>query len=283
MIDIMQDALLDTLIDCAKLIPFLFLTYLLMEIIEHKTSEKARLFISRAGYAGPVAGGILGVIPQCGFSAAAASMYAGKIITLGTLLSVFLSTSDEMLPMLISEQVPIKTILSIIGTKALIGIVAGFAVDFLFKGREHMKEPGAIHSMCEHEHCKCEKGIFRSALMHTLTILAFIALVSLILNLIIMSVGEENIAAAVVDQPILGPILAGIIGLLPNCAASVALTELYLKGILSVGTMIAGLLVGAGVGILVLAKLNHSWKNTAKVITLLYCIGVVSGIILNFI
>lgn len=277
----MTEVLLDTLIDCLKLIPFLFLTYLLMEFIEHKTNTKIKLAVQRAGYAGPAVGGLLGIVPQCGFSAAAASLYSGKLITLGTLLAVFLSTSDEMLPMLISEQLDIRLILSIVGTKACIGIVAGFLIDIIFRSREHMKEPNAIHSMCEHDHCNCDQGILKSAILHTIKILFFIALISLALNIIIFYVGEDTLAALVQNQPVLGPVIAGLIGLIPNCAASVVITQLYLEGILDAGSMMAGLLVGAGVGVLVLLRVNKHWKDNIRIITLLYGIGVISGILIE--
>ena len=279
----MSEVLLDTLIDLLKLIPFLFLTYLLMEVMEHMTSDHVKLAVRRAGYAGPAVGGLLGAFPQCGFSAAAASLYSGKLITMGTLLAVFLSTSDEMLPIFLSERVNIWLILKVIGLKVLIGIVAGFLVDVLFRSREHMKEPGAIHSMCEQEHCRCEKSIWKSAMLHTVKVLIAIAVVSFALNCLIFWMGEDTLAGFVQNQPVLGPILAGIVGLLPNCAASVVITQLYLEGILSVGAMMSGLLVGAGVGIIILIRMNKNWKDNLRIIGLLYGIGVVSGIMIEFI
>lgn len=279
----MKEVIIDTLLDSVKLLPFLFLTYLVMELIEHKTSNKAKVVIQRAGYAGPVAGGLLGVVPQCGFSAAAASLYSGKLITIGTLLAVFLSTSDEMLPIFLSEQVPVRTILAILGAKAVIGMIAGLIIDLIFRSREHMKEPNAIHSICEHEHCECEKGVFRSALIHTVQIILFIVVISFALNTVIFFVGEDALAGIVLNRPILGAILAGIVGLIPNCAASVVITQLYIEGILGVGAMMSGLLVGAGVGILVLLKVHKDWKDNLRIIGLLYGIGVVCGIVIDFI
>ncbi|MBR5761779.1 MAG: arsenic efflux protein, partial [Lachnospiraceae bacterium] len=160
----MLDILLDALIDTAKLLPFLFATYLAMEYLEHKTSVKVLIAVQKAGNFGPLIGGALGAVPQCGFSAAASSLYAGKIISIGTLIAIYLSTSDEMLPMLISEKAPAGFILSVIGVKLLIGIFWGFLCDLVFFRNENAHEHINIHTMCEEEHCHCDKGIWGSAL-----------------------------------------------------------------------------------------------------------------------
>ena len=169
MLHIIEHSLLDSL----KLVPFLFLTYLAMEYLEHKTGAKVQKIIRKAGKWGPVAGGILGAAPQCGFSAAASNLYAGRVITLGTLIAVFLSTSDEMLPILISEKVEPALIFKILLIKVVIGIVAGFVID-LIVGRNREQEHSHIHEMCEQENCHCEEGILRSAVNHTLRITFFI-------------------------------------------------------------------------------------------------------------
>lgn len=279
------DVIADTLIDALKLLPFLFVTYLVMEYIEHKAGDKAEEMVQKAGRFGPFIGSILGVVPQCGFSAAASNLYAGRIITLGTLLSIYLSTSDEMLPIFISEQVPVLTILRILGIKILIGMAAGFMIDMLVRKKhgsgaehEHLK----IEEMCDHQHCHCGEGkIWKSALSHTLQILLFIIIVSFALNLLIEIIGEDSLSAVLSGKPVIGCMLAGIIGLIPNCAASVVLTQLYLEGMLSAGSMTAGLLVGAGVGLLVLFKVNENIKENIKITVLLYVIGVVSGMIIE--
>ena len=235
-----------TLIDNIKLLPFLFITYLVMEYIEHKTGKKAEAVIKKAGRFGPIPGGLLGMIPQCGFSAAASNLYAGRIITLGTLFAIFLSTSDEMLPILISEQAPVSIILKILLSKAVIGMVAGFLLDLIVR-REHAgeKEELRIEHMCDHEHCHCEEGnIFKSAISHTLQIFLFILVISFAINLIIEFMGEEVLASFLSEKPVIGPVLAGIVGLIPNCAASVVITQLYLEGVLGAGAMLAGLLTG---------------------------------------
>lgn len=285
------EVLLDTGIDALKLLPFLFITYLIMEYIEHKTGDKTKNIIKKSGKWGPVFGAILGIFPQCGFSAAAANLYAGKVITLGTLIAIFLSTSDEMLPILISEAAPIDIILKILATKLVIGIIAGVVIDFVgqaFKKKKEKQENEEaveeIGHMCEHEHCHCEKeGILKSSIKHTLNIFIFIIIISLVMNIAIYFIGEEKISNLILNMPVVGPLIAGIVGLIPNCASSVILTQLYLQNVISVGSMIGGLLVGSGIGILILFRVNENLKENMKITGMLYLIGVVSGIIIDFI
>lgn len=277
MVDLMLDALLDVL----KLIPFLFLTYLAMEYLEHKTSMKILVAIQRAGNFGPLIGSALGAVPQCGFSAAASTLYAGKVISLGTLIAIYLSTSDEMLPIMLSEKAPAKTILLVIVAKVIIGVIWGFLVDFVFFRNENAHEHINIHGMCEEEHCNCDKGILSSAIKHTLQIGGFILVITVALNIFIEYIGTDALSGLVFNHRILGPVIAGVIGLVPNCAASVVITELYLEGALSLGALLAGLLTGAGVGWLVLARASNSVKKTFKVVGILYVCGVLTGIIFN--
>lgn len=291
MSDEFLEVLLDTGIDALKLLPFLFITYLIMEYIEHKTGDKTKNIIKKSGKWGPVFGAILGIFPQCGFSAAAANLYAGRVITLGTLIAIFLSTSDEMLPILISEAAPIDIILKILATKLVIGIIAGVVIDFVgqaFKKKKEKQENEEaveeIGHMCEHEHCHCEKeGILKSSIKHTLNIFIFIIIISLVMNVAIYFIGEEKISNLILNMPVVGPLIAGIVGLIPNCASSVILTQLYLQNVISVGSMIGGLLVGSGIGILILFRVNENIKENMKITGMLYLIGVVSGIIIDFI
>lgn len=278
----MIDIILETIIDSIKLLPFLFITYLIMEYIEHKTKEKTKETIKKSGKIGPLVGSILGVFPQCGFSVSATNLYAARVITLGTLISVYLSTSDEMLPIFISEAVPIDVILKILGIKVLIGMIAGFAIDFVLRLRNKDKEEEKIVDLCEKDHCHCENGIIKSSLKHTLNIFIFILIISLIMHIAIHLIGEDAIASIILNKPIIGPIIAGLIGLIPNCAASVILTQMYLENLISAATMMSGLLVGAGVGLAVLFKTNKGIKENLKIVGLLYVIGVISGIILEF-
>lgn len=278
----MLEIILDTLSDSIKLLPFLFLTYLAMEYMEHKAGEKMQSVIRRSGKCGPFIGGILGVFPQCGFSAAASNLYAGRIITIGTLMSIYLSTSDEMLPIFISENVGIGIILKVLGAKVLIAVIAGILIDavcnrFFIKGE---RKPEIEH-LCEQHHCHCEDGIVKSALRHTLEIFLYLLAVSFVLNALIAVIGEDFLENLLLDKMLVGEVLAGIVGLIPNCAASVIITQLYLKGILSAGAMMSGLLVGAGVGILVLLRVNDRPKENAIIVSMLYLTGVGAGIIVE--
>ncbi len=282
----MKEVVIDTIVDSIKLLPFLFLTYLIMEYMEHKTGEKAKNIIQKSGKFGPFLGSILGIFPQCGFSAAAANLYAGKIITLGTLLAIFLSTSDEMIPVLISEATPISSILQILGIKLVVGMLAGFAIDFLGNLKKKTREEEVqekIGHICEQEHCHCEEGILKSSIQHTFHIFFFIFVISFLINGIIYWIGEESLSNFILNMPIVGPILAGFLGLIPNCAGSVILTQLYLEQVISFGSMIGGLLVGSGIGILILFRVNKNIKENLKILAILYVIGVISGIFLDVI
>ncbi len=282
MIEIIQE----TLIDSIKLLPFLFITYLIMEYIEHKMGEKSKKAIQKSGKWGPLFGSLLGIFPQCGFSVSATNLYAGRVITLGTLIAVYLSTSDEMLPIFISEGVSPIIIFKILGIKLIIGMIAGFIIDFVIhlfrKNKKEDIEKIEIEHVCEEEHCHChENGILKSSIKHTLSIFLFIIIISFLINTIVHFVGEETIASWILNKSIIGPAIAALIGLIPNCAASVILTNLYLENVISVGSMIAGLLTGAGVGLAILFKTNKNWKENVKIVGLLYLIGTISGIILQ--
>lgn len=279
----MIDILIDTLIDSIKLLPFLFITYLIMEYIEHKTNLHSKELIKKSGKFGPFIGSFLGIFPQCGFSAAASNLYAGRIITLGTLIAIFLSTSDEMLPILISEAVSVKIILGILLLKFTIGFIVGFIIDLIMRQKMNNNSGDiAIENLCEHEHCHCETGILKSSIKHTLNIFLFILLISLLLNVVIFFIGEENISNLILNKPIIGPAISGLIGLIPNCASSVVITKLYLSGVINLSTMLSGLLVGSGLGLIVLFRVNKNLKENFKIVLILYLIGVISGIFIGF-
>lgn len=272
-------ALEHTALDCIKLLPFLFAAYLLIEFIEHKAEERTVALVNRAGRWGPVMGSLLGVIPQCGFSTATANLYAGGVISRGTLLAVFLSTSDEMLPILLSSSAPIGFILKILGFKVLAGILAGVIVDTVtlhlgFHRHRH------IHDLCEQDDCKCEDGsILKSALIHTGKIFLFLFVVMFFIELAVELVGTERLAGFILNRPVIGEFLAGLIGLIPNCAASVVLTTLFMQGGMSAGAMLSGLLVGSGVGLLVLLRMNRDLRDNLITLGLLYAFGVGFGLI----
>lgn len=273
-----------TLIDTAKLVPFLFLGYLLMEFLEHRSSDAAESWLRRSGRIGPLIGGAFGILPQCGFSAAASGLYAGRIITAGTLVAVFLSTSDEMLPILISHGAPLSLVLKILGTKLLVGVVAGFAVDAvagLCRRKSAREETPRIEELCAREHCRCEDHFLLSAIKHTLHITLFILVFTFFLNLIVHGVGEERLAALLTGLGVTGNLLAAVVGLIPNCASSIVITELYLSGMLSVGAMFSGLLVNAGIGTALLLRNNRPVKDSVRLILILLCIGAAFGILVD--
>ena len=279
--EIVEHIVEHSIMDNIGLLPFLFLTYLVMEYVEHKTCNGVERVLKKAGRIGPLVGGLAGMIPQCGMSAAASGLYAGRMLTVGTLLAVYLSTSDEMLPIMLSNAVEPVIVIRILLLKAGIGIAVGFLVDIVSRRGRKQGEGLKIHDMCEHEHCGCEGGIVKSAFRHTIRIFLFILLITAVLNLGLELLGENSLFWEALSQPVIGPILAGIIGLIPNCAASVVITEMYLTGTIGFGTMMSGLLVGAGVGIMVLLRVNESKRDSLQIIGLLYLIGVVAGGLLN--
>lgn len=272
-----EEVVIHGLIEVLILLPFLYLTYLLMELIEHKASAKTRELMARAGRLGPIAGAPLGAIPQCGFSSVASNLYAGRVITMGTLVAVFLSTSDEMLPILIAGNVEISTVLLIMLYKIVVAAAAGFAVDLVlhFAGRDKCEMD--IDGLCDEDGCNCEKGIFLSALHHTVSVGLWCLAVIMGIGTLIFFIGEEALGALVIDIPVLSHLVCALIGLIPNCAASVALSSLALSGIITTGEMIAGLFSAAGVGMFVLFKMNKKQKENWLIVLLVVVIGAVFG------
>ena len=312
--ELILDCLLDAGIDTLKLIPFLAVTYLIMETLERKSQSASERMIQHrtAGMWGPVLGAVLGVVPQCGFSAAASSLYAGGLISIGTLLAVFLSTSDEMLPLLISAQVPVISMLRILAAKVIIALISGMGADLILRrlrghgrmrpaSRVGRQERGTapenmpvqlsakhIHDLCEDEGCGCEKedggapAIVRAALVHTLHIVIFVFLITFVLNLLVEGFGEDAVSGLLSGRPVAGIFLTAAIGLIPNCASSILITQLYLDGLIAAGQMMAGLLVGAGVGLLVLFRTNQRHpRESAAIAAILYALGVLWGLVIT--
>ncbi len=279
MIESLQDALLDTL----KIIPYLFVTFIIMELIEHKLNKKNQKLLMDNQKYGPIVGGLLGSLPQCGFSTMASNLFSNKVITIGTVVAVFLATSDEMLPIMLSENISFLTIIKIIGFKVLIGIIVGLIVDLLYK-RKVNNETIGIHEMCESSSCGCEeKGIIISSLIHTLKIGVFILFANVIINLAIFKIGEENLSSILLNKNIITYFIASIIGLIPNCASSVIITELYLNELITTGVLLSGLLTGSGLGILLLFKENKNLKENLVVLSIIYFVGVTVGIIVDLV
>ena len=357
--DLLIDILLDAGKDTLSLVPFLLVTYLALETLEHVAGDRVNGAIKRAGAAGPVVGSLLGMVPQCGFSAMAATLYAGRVVTLGTLVAVFLSTSDEMLPLLLAEQVPVQTMAMLLASKALIALVTGFIVDAAIRGlrrnaRAHaairrtvlgtaanpahvncahddhtggdiideVAEAGVsadhIHELCERDHCGCDEdedehehghghdhghedehehhdghghsrshegapllSIIRSAISHTVQVSVFIFLVTLILVAVLETFGESAIEQFLRGNETLAVLGSALVGLIPNCSASVVITQLYLKGALQLAPMLAGTLISAGVGYLVLFRTNRSARENVVFLVMMYVIGAGWGLILS--
>ncbi len=278
------DILLDAAVDTAKMIPFLFLAFLLMEFIEHKAGSKLEGLLKKTGggrMSGSVIGAVLGCIPQCGFSVAAANLYSGRLITMGTLAAVFLSTSDEAVPVLLAHPDKIGMIWQLIGLKVVIAAAAGILIDIVLRFIHFEKdEDPDYEELCSE--CGCgEHSIWYSALKHSLNITLFILIINVILGLVMGSVGEDAMADFLGKMGIFQPFVAGLVGLIPNCAASVLITELYADGIISFGSALAGLSTGAGVGFAVLFRSNKNMKENFVILGLVYFIGVVSGLICN--
>lgn len=269
-----MEAILDATLDSLKLIPFLFISFLGMELIEHKLNSRSKL--QKINKFGPLAGSLFGLIPQCGFSVVSSTLYSVKVITLGTLFAIYLSTSDEMLPILIANQADINIIIKILFTKFILGLAFGVIVDILYKTKLNNK----INDICDNDHCHCKESIIKSSVIHTIKITSFIFITNIILNIVI---DRDVLSSFVNNNKILSPILSTIIGLIPNCAASVVITELYLQQIIPFGSCISGLLSGSGMGLLVLFKQNKNLKENIAITLTLIIFSSICGIILNFI
>ncbi len=273
----MKEIILDTILDSLKVLPFLFIAFLIIEFFEHKLSHKTENTIKKAGKFGPLIGSLLGALPQCGFSVLATNLYITKIISLGTLMAIYLSTSDEMLPILIAEKASLSSILLLVGLKVLIGLICGFVIDLIIR----KEEPKEHFDICEHDHCDCEHGIFIPAIKHTLKTLIFIFIITFVLNFAFHYIGEDNIKHIFDKTNLFTPLIAALIGLIPNCGSSIILTELYIANILPLSSALAGLLTNSGVALLVLFKSNKNIKENTKIVGILYLISIITGLLLK--
>ncbi|MBO5448111.1 MAG: arsenic efflux protein [Ruminococcus sp.] len=282
MIDKIIDVIIDALIDTAKILPFLFSVYLLIEYIEHRSADKLGAALQKMGTLGSVGGSILGAVPQCGFSVVASNLYTGRLITMGTLIAVYLSTSDEAIPLMLSNPSIADKLWLLIIIKVAVGITAGLLTDLVLRlmGRHQMEEP--FRDLCED--CDCEHhGIFHSALHHTVHIIVFILIVNLILGFVMEFAGVETVKRLLMTNSVFQPLIAGLVGFIPNCAASVVLTQLYIGDVLSFGSLIAGLCTGAGLGLLVLFKTNRHIKENLTVMAVMYIAAISAGFITDLI
>ena len=273
MLEVIQDTLLDTI----KLLPFLFVAFLIIEFIEHKLSNKQENIISKSGKLGPIVGALLGAVPQCGFSVLATNLYVTRIISLGSLISIYLSTSDELIPLMISHNAPITKILSIVSIKVVIGIISGFLIDLFIR-----KTTKSDFVLCEDEDCDCDHSIIKSSLIHTLKISFFILIITFLINVLFHYADLSFLESALKNNKIITPFIASLIGLIPNCASSVMISELYLNNLISLGTTLSGLLTGSGVAIMVLVRKNKNISENIFIIGLIYIIGVIWGLLFNF-
>ena len=283
----MIEEILHVLIEGLKLLPFLFISYLIIELIEHKSSKKMEETLKKSGVLGPIIGSILGLVPQCGFSVTASNFYAGRVITLGTLIAVFLSTSDEAIPIFIAHPESIDKLLPILLIKFFVAFIIGILIDFIYRKKHTLKEDVEelnehIHDMCSKCHCS-EGNIFVSTLKHTFSVFLFIVIVLFVLHIGIHLIGEDTLSKILMKGNIFQPFIASLIGLIPNCASSVLLTELYLEGTVSFASIISGLLTGAGIGIAVLFRINKNQKENFKILGIVYGSGVFVGLVIEFI
>ncbi len=277
----MTDCLFDSLIDTLKLLPYLLVTFLILEFIEHNLPRRNKNVLASKRGLGPILGGLFGAFPQCGFSAMASNLFSSRVITVGTLVAVFLSTSDEMLPIMISEQIDVFVILKIVGLKVLIGVIVGLIVDFFCKDKN---EKNRINELCENDHCECGRyGIFISSLIHTLKIGLFIMIANFFVNIATFYIGEEKLSSILLNKNLFVYFLASLIGLIPNCIGSVVITELFLSGLITAGTMMSGLLTGSGLGLLLLFKANKNRKENLNILIIVYMVGVMVGVTIDYI
>ena len=273
-----------SLTDSLKMIPFLFLAYLLMEYLEHHSGELAQKLLGKSGQLGALIGGALGIVPQCGFSSAAAGLFGAGVISVGTLIAVFLSTSDEMVPIFLSHKAPISLLLKILAVKFAVAVIFGFVIDMIIKYYDRKisrTRESKIEEFCEREDCHCHSGIVKPALIHTLKVGAFVFIFTIMVNFALHLVGEDSISQIVVNRPITANIVAALVGLIPNCASSVIISELYIGGIISSGAMLSGLLANSGVALAVLFRTNRPTKNNLLIVLVLYLISLTVGLIVD--
>ncbi len=288
MFDLFLDSLLDGLKDGAWSLPVLFVAYLLMELLERSQKLNEEILHGYSHKAGPLLGGLLGVVPQCGISGAAATLFSTGSVTVGTMLAVFFATSDEMLPIMLSSvadgDIRLSSILLIVLGKAALGVALGYLADLLLT--KYIRSQKNIHGFCEREHCACDEeegNVFVSALKHTLKIAVMLIAVNVILNFVLGMIGVERLSGSVLNRPFIGEILLALVGLIPNCSVSVVITESYLSGLIGLGGLFAGLLSNAGIGLLVLFRTNKNLKENLVITSTLYGLSAAAGIVITLV
>lgn len=278
--NLVTSAFVGALWDSLKLFPFLLVTYLFLEYLEHRGQGRLEKMLQKSGNYGPIVGAVCGIFPQCGFAAAAANLFAARVISGGTLVAVFLATSDEMLPILISSSAPALLLFKTVAIKLVVGAAAGMAFNLLWAKQNRVAID--VESLCKNEDCRCEDGIVVSALRHAVRITLFIAVISAVLNLLVQWLGLAYLAEHIFRRPVWSQMAAATLGLLPNCSASVIVTQLYLEKALSLGALMAGTLSGAGVGMLVLFRVNRNWRQNLQIVLFVYAVSVAAGLLVDW-
>jgi hypothetical protein len=295
----MQDLLLDAFLDSATMMPFLFIIYVILALVEQRVGAVATHRLHGSKKAGPLLGALFGCVPQCGFSVIASALYARRLITVGTLLAVYLATSDEAIPVILAQPDRANIALKLLITKIGIGLLFGYGVDLVLGSyrRQQTTENRqsndvnqivcceSIHVVgcCNHDVVgRAEKWRWlKHALIHTAKVFFFIFVITRGINCLVWLVGEDNLGHVLLRRSLLQPVLASVIGLIPNCAASVAIAETYLRGGLTFGATIAGLCSSAGLGILVLLRENRDRRDTIRILLLLLTISASVGVIIQ--
>ncbi len=276
------DVLVDAVFDTLKALPFLFIAFLIIEFLEHRAQDKIRHLFTRVGSAGPLVGTLSGCVPQCGFSVMSANLYSSGIITLGTLIAVFLATSDEAVILLATAHNGGVEIFRLLVTKIVIALFFGYLIYFIEK-KNHKHHHHHSHDLCEHDHCGCEENgkILRPALIHTVKVFGFLLLFTVIIDLAVLFIGTDSLSRILLSDSVFQPLLSALIGFIPNCASSVLLTQLYIEGTLTFGSLIAGLCTNAGAGLLILFRDKSKFKENLKILGTLYICAVIPAIILH--
>lgn len=274
----MKDIILDTLIDSLKILPFLFIAFLIIEYFEHKLNNKTKKIISKSGKYSPILGSLLGLIPQCGFGVVATNLYITRIISLGTLIGIYLSTSDEMLPIMLSKKAPLKVILLILAIKFITGFVFGYLIDFVL--RKKTKNEHVSYDICDNENCGCNHShnLITASIIHTLKTLIYLVIITFIINVIFNYLGDKYLSRLLLKDTLFAPLITSLIGLIPSCGSSIMISELYLSGAISFSSLISGLLTNSGMAILVLFKSNKNIKENITILAILYIIGILVGL-----
>ena len=276
------DTVFQSLIETLKVLPFLFLAFLVIEFLEHKAQDKVKHLFTRAGSFGPFIGTLLGCIPQCGFSVMSANLYSSGIITLGTLIAVFLSTSDEAVILLATAENGSYEIARLLITKIIIALIFGYTI-YIIERKNNKCHHHHSHDLCEHDHCGCHEhgGVIKPALIHTVKVFGFLLLFTIAVDLLVSFIGTERLSYLLLSESVFQPFLSAIIGFIPNCASSVLLTHLYIEGTLSFGALVAGLCTNAGAGTLILFRNKAKFKENIKIVGIMYICAVIPGIILH--